>query len=259
MATTTISIDHTTASNFPVKQSDTARQVLNKLANLLSGLAGGAYRGSEFAVSQTPASGTLTLNGVGGMAATGSYTFSSATGTTTATVNGVAFQQTTGTDAARATALAAAITASTDPSIQGVVTAVAASTSVNLTAVAKGTAGNSSTTTATGTGLSAAGATLSGGLNGEVDVTIATADPVMVDTTNLSDAAAATAIAASINDDAGASQYVTASASGKVVTLAATASGPLGNLVGYIAITDTGSAVRSGPFLTGGDAMIYML
>lgn len=259
MATTTISIDHTVASNFPVKQSDTARQVLNKLANLLSGLAGGAYRGSEFAVSQTPASGTITINGVGGTAATGSYTFSSATGTTTATVNGVAFQQTSGADSARATALAAAITASTDPAIQGVVTAVAVGAAVNLTAVAKGTVGNAITTTAAGTGLSAAGSTLSGGQNGEVDVTIATADPVMVDTTNLSNAAAATGIAAEINADAGASQYVTASASGAVVTLAATSSGPLGNLVGLFVVTDTGTAVRSGPFLTGGNAMIYML
>lgn len=128
-------------------------RAINALIDFLTGCLIGAKGGQGLVISL----------GQGGAQASGTVTFASATGTTSVTVNGVAFQQTTGSDAARVTAAAAAINASTDPLIAGVVTATANAGVLTIRAVAIGTAGNAVTLAATGTGVTASGARLTGG------------------------------------------------------------------------------------------------
>lgn len=198
------------------------------------------------------ATGTVTLSGAGGVAASGTITFSSASGTTSQTINGVTgFSQTTGDDTARAAALAAAITASTDPLISGVLTASAALGVVTITAVHKGTTGNAITLAVTGTGVARSGATLSGGTNNSVTATI-NGVGVTASATDLTDTAAAAALAVAINASANAlvNKFVTATSALGVVTLTAIPVGSAGNAV-TLAASGTG-ATASGARLTGG-------
>lgn len=258
MARTTLTFHHSRASDLKTKATDAAPLTLQKLAQFLSGLAGHVYDGTSFTVGQTAATGTVTLSGVGGTAAIGTFTYSSASGTTVATLAGVAFTQTTGSDAARATALSAAINASVDPAISGLLTASPASGVVTVTAVHKGTAANAYTLAVTGTGLARSAATMAGGAAGSVTVTVnGTAVPTT--TTDQTDAEAATAVAASLNADATAGLYVEASASGAVVTVEALTADEAGNVYTLSSTSSTGTATASGSTLAGGAADSYTL
>jgi phage tail sheath gpL-like len=77
-----------------------------------------------------------------------------------------------GGDTATATAIAAAINASADALVSGLVSAVGNGAVVTVTASAKGKPGNCVTLAATGTGVTASGARLTGG----VDLTYTTFD-----------------------------------------------------------------------------------
>lgn len=264
MATTSFTFTHNRASDFKGSSQDSSTLTLQKIASFVNGLSGHVYIGTSFTTSQDPSSGTVTLSGVGGTAASGTFTYSSASGTTTATLNTVAFAQTTGTDSQRATALAAAINASVDPLILGLFTASPSSGVVTVAAVHKGVSGNSYALAVSGTGLARSAATLANGADGSVDVVVA-GNTVTTDTTDLTDAAAATAIASAINNDGGdgtagyASTFVTASASGAVVTLTANVGGVFGDIVTLTAASDTGTATASGSALTGGTSVVYSL
>lgn len=258
MATFTLTVQHNTEGDYKGKASDSPTLALQKICSFLQGLSGHVYSGTSFDVSQEPASGTVTLSGVGGTAASGTFTYSSSSGTTVATLNTVTFQQTTGSDSARATALAAAINASTDPLILGLFTASPSSGVVTVTAVHKGVSGNSYALAVSGTGLTRSGATMSGGVDSAVDVAIA-GNTVSPDVTDLTDAAAATAVAAAINFDVTDAQYVVASASGTVVTVTALDGGLTGNSITLTSSSDTGTATASGATLSGGTVDTYNL
>lgn len=128
-------------------------RALNTLIDFLTGCLIGAKGGQGLVISL----------GQGGAQASGTVTYATSSGTTSVTVNGVAFSQASGTDAARAAAAAAAITASVDPLVAGVVTASALAGVLTVRAVAFGAAGNSVTLAASGTGVTASGARLAGG------------------------------------------------------------------------------------------------
>lgn len=100
--------------------------------------------------------------------ASGTYTISGGSGVLTATINGVAIATASqaGTDTECAAALAAAINASTDALVAGLVTATSALGVVTVTAARGGKAGNAVTTAASGTGNTANQARLAGGTNG---------------------------------------------------------------------------------------------
>lgn len=149
---TTLQIVHPN-EDFTLPPGTERGRALNALTDFISGILIGAKGGAGLVVSL----------GQGGAQASGTVTFSGATGTTSVTINGVAVSQTTGNDAARATAAAAAIAASSDPLVAGVVTASASLGVLTVRAVAYGAAGNSVTLAATGTGVTASGARLAGG------------------------------------------------------------------------------------------------
>lgn len=149
---TTLQIVHPN-EDFTLPPGTERGRALNALTDFISGILIGAKGGAGLVVSL----------GQGGAQASGTVTFASATGTTSVTVNGVAFSQTTGTDAVRAAAAAAAITASADPLIAGVVTATSNLGVLTVRAVAYGAAGNSVTLATTGTGVTNSGARLTGG------------------------------------------------------------------------------------------------
>jgi phage tail sheath gpL-like len=258
MAQTTITLTHLRADDYKGKATDSPRTTLGKVINLLTGAIASSYQATSLSVSQDPASATVTLAGVGGEAATGAFQFTAPSGPTTATLNGVAFVQTTGDEGERATELAAQITASTNPAVSGVVTATLNVDEVVITAVTKGTSGNAITLAASGTGLSVSAATLGGGVNGLVTVTInGTAEATT--TTNLTDAAAATLAASEINANATQSALVTASASGAEVTITANAAGESGNAITLTSTSATGTATASAAKLSGGTSTIYTL
>jgi hypothetical protein len=157
MAKTSITLTHGRASDYQGKASMTARDAAHRFERLLSGCVGGAYPGATgFDIAQTQATGTLTL--------------SSASGTVGGTINGVSVTVTaSGGDIATATLLAAAINASANDLVRKQVTASnlnasgTATAVVTLTAVAPGYAGNAITLAASGTGVTASGARLTGG------------------------------------------------------------------------------------------------
>lgn len=265
MPTTSFVFTHDRASDFKGSSQDSSTLTLQKISTFMQGLSGHVYAGTSFTTSQDPSTGTVTLSGVGGTSASGTFTYSSASGTTTATLNGKAFAQTTGTDAARGIALSAAINASTDPLILGLFTASDnGSGVVTVTAVHKGVAGNAYTLAVSGTGLARSAATLANGADGSVDVVVA-GNTVTTDTTDRTDAQSATAIASAINNDSGdgtvgfASTFVTASASGAVVTLTAKVGGVFGDIVTLSAASDTGTATQSAATLSGGSVVSYSL
>ena len=99
--------------------------------------------------------------------ATGTFTIASGSGTITGTINGVAIAITWATsDTNSAALLAAAINASANALIAGIVTATSAAGVVTVTAVKGGLAGNAVTIAASGTGNTASGARLTGGTVG---------------------------------------------------------------------------------------------
>lgn len=100
--------------------------------------------------------------------ASGTITLAVSSGILTATINGVAIATgvLAGTDTENAVVLAAAITASVNALVAGLVTATSALGVVTVTAARGGKAGNAVTLAASGTGATASGARLTGGTNG---------------------------------------------------------------------------------------------
>lgn len=104
--------------------------------------------------------------------AVGTYTLSSSSGVLRATINGINCDTASlsGTDTANAVLLAAAINASTNALVLGMVTASSALGVVTVTAAVAGKLGNAITTTATGTGNTADQARLISGTDGTAQV-----------------------------------------------------------------------------------------
>lgn len=106
----------------------------------------------------------MVRDGGNATAASGTVTAAGASGSVSVVVNGVTFTVTADAgDNAAIAALAAAITASVDPLVAPFVTASAALSDLTVTAKTKGSAGNTITLGASGTGLTASGNRLSGG------------------------------------------------------------------------------------------------
>jgi prophage DNA circulation protein len=199
------------------------------------------------------AGGSVTLTGVGGTAASTTLTFGSASGPWTVTINGALVGDTaTGDDATDAEILYLAIHDSVDPLIVGVVESAwdGVSGDVTISAVAKGVGGNSITLAFSGTGLSGSGATLLGGADGEVTVTV-DGTAVVTSTTGMTDTAAATAVAADIAADGTLGELLTAEGASTVISMEWGELGSDGN-VSLVAASDTGTAVASGATFTGG-------
>lgn len=96
--------------------------------------------------------------------ASGTLTLSSASGTVGGIINGVTITVTAaGGDTATAVLIAAAINASANALVSGFVTAASNGAVVTITAVNGGVGGNAQTLAATGTGVTASGARLTGG------------------------------------------------------------------------------------------------
>jgi hypothetical protein len=197
-----------------------------------------------------------------GTSATGTATRSGATmtggaqGAVTVVINGTSVgpvDVTNLSDTAAATTVAAAIEA--NGTLGPLLVAVGSTTNVNLTWGAKGTAGNAVTlaagTSATGT-ATRSGATLSGGAQGSVTVTIG-GTGVVTDTTNLTDAAAGTAIVAAITANSTVNKWVTASGT-TTVTLTAILYGLIGNSISLTSTSATGTATAGAARLAGGTA-----
>lgn len=113
---------------------------------------------------------TSLVAGVTPVAATGTVTISSGSGSIAAVINGVTISITWATsDTNSAALLAAAINASSNALVQNLVTATSALGVCTVTAGVKyGVAGNAFTLAATGTGATASGARLTSGSNGTV-------------------------------------------------------------------------------------------
>ena len=111
---------------------------------------------------------TLVVSGTG-IARSAATLTGGTNNTVTTTVAGVAVAVVTTTqqsDVTAAAAIAAAINASTNPALAGVVRATSSGAVVTIRAIAANTGGNAITLAVTGTGVTASGATLSGGANG---------------------------------------------------------------------------------------------
>lgn len=130
------------------------RVALERLSNFLLGAAAGTCQAT---LSYATDAGDW-------VAASGTVTIASGSGSIAAIINGVTIPVTWATsDTNTATLLAAAINASTNALVQPFVSASSVLGVVTVTAKAKGVAGNSITLAASGTGATASGARLSGG------------------------------------------------------------------------------------------------
>lgn len=107
-----------------------------------------------------------------GVKATGTLTFSSASGTTVATIDGITYSVDEGTDSERAAALAALINADRVGACHATVNAGV----VTVIARGSGTDGNTITLVVTGTGLATSGTTLENGTGAITPVGIMVAD-----------------------------------------------------------------------------------
>lgn len=134
------------------------RRTLEELAVHFEALASGTRQGT---VSMATAGGTSAAY------ASGTVTLASGSGTVGAIINGVTVSVTWATsDTASAAALAAAINASANTLVAPFVTASSALGVVTITAKNLGVQGNTITLAATGTGATASGARLTGGVDG---------------------------------------------------------------------------------------------
>jgi phage tail sheath gpL-like len=254
---TTVVIDHP-SQDISWRSPTNLSEVTARLFAGINAGATGTYADTEVTVEQggAQAYGTVTLSGVGGTAATGTITFSGSTGAWTVTINATVFSGTSaGDDDTEGDDLATQIDG--DPTISALISANNSAGVVTLTAVAKGTAGNAITLAVTGTGVARSAATLSGGAQGSVDVVVA-GTTVTTDTTEMTDAEAATAVAAAVTADATVDNVASASAAAEVVTVTALVYGTAGNIITLTAATDTGTATTghlSGGKLSGGTAV----
>lgn len=107
--------------------------------------------------------------------ASGTLTLSSASGAVGGVINGVTITDTaSGGDTASAALVAAAINASTNALVAGIVTASSAAAVVTVTAIDATKTGNAITLVASGTGVTASGARLTGGTGGDAVATVYT-------------------------------------------------------------------------------------
>lgn len=157
--TVTTTEDMGVGNTTDVKSGQRPFVVLRNASNFFSGIANGSRFGTV----------DVQLNGGASVAASGTITMAAASGTVGAVINGVTITVTWATsDTASSTALAAAINASGNALVQGIVTAKAVAGVTTITAVTKGLVGNSVLLTATGTNVTASG---SGRLAGGVATT----------------------------------------------------------------------------------------
>lgn len=152
---TTVRITHTDDQVPKVSVfKNNQRRGFNELSNWVEAFAGGRLRGSI----------TLSRDNGDAVAASGTVTLSSASGTVGASINGVSITvSASGGDTATAAALASAINASSNALVAPYVSATSALGVVTITAKTPGAAGNVITLAASGTGALASGARLTGG------------------------------------------------------------------------------------------------
>lgn len=200
------------------------------------------------------------------VAPTGTFTSSSGSGTQTALINGVSIAITWATsDTVSAALMAAAINASTDALVSGLVSATSALGVVTVTGIGSAISktGNAITTTATGTGFTAGQARLTGGTDGTAQVTAVKASgtftvatgsgtltalingqSIAVTATGVdADDAVLMATAILASEAVGVRGVVTATSALGVVTVTALASGTPGN---GITTTATGTGFTAG-------------
>lgn len=131
---------------------------LEKVSDYLRRVAAGQAPGNTTVDMQD---GTTTL-----VQASGTVTFTGSTGTVGATIGGTLVTVTWATsDAASATALAAAINANTTVNKWVVATTTGLTGVITLTALSGGAVGNNITLALSGTGVTVSGAKLTGGVN----------------------------------------------------------------------------------------------
>lgn len=162
MASTLFVINHTS----PLDPGGTAsptrgkKELLRRFVNFLMGAISGAKIVSGFDIYP---------DGATAAAASGTVTLATASGAVGAIINGVTVTATWATsDANSASLIAAAINASTNALVQHHVTASASGAVVTITSAKKGIGGNTITLAASGTGVTASGARLTGGTGGNV-------------------------------------------------------------------------------------------
>lgn len=125
------------------------RELCNAVANLLERIAGGMDVAATLTVQASSTSATKS---------SGTVTIASGSGSITATINGVAIAITWATsDTNSALLLAAAINASTNALVTGIVTATSALGVVTISSVDATKVANAITLTASGTGATASG------------------------------------------------------------------------------------------------------
>ncbi len=161
MANTIISISH--PSPFNLKADGTSRrgnQAVQLVMSFLKALVSGTKKGVALTINAGTATSALAN-------ASGAVTYVTPSGTQTVTINGVAITASSGASAAlTATAVAAAINASTNALVQYLVYAVPVGDVVSIVALQPGITGNTITLAASGTGATASGARLTGGVGG---------------------------------------------------------------------------------------------
>lgn len=268
MAKTSITLTHGRAGDYLGRASMKARDALARFEDLLVGCANGAYQGATgFEVASAQASGTATFSGTHGVSATGTVeltdvmgeyavgtvTLGGGAGNVTIVIGGtsigpVAFNT---SDAQTATDCITAINA--NGTVAALVTATSGGSGVIvIDADAAGTAGNAITLTASRTAgtATASGATLAGGAQGSVTVTV-DGTAVVTNTTNLTDTASATAVAAALEADSTLGPLLSAVGNAAVVEITWTEPGTDGNVT-LAASSATGSATASDATLSGG-------
>lgn len=274
-----IQLDFYGVSPLVIKSNGTfdKRLSLLNLARLLRGIDNGAVqrpnRASAVVVQDTlvQASATATPAAVavadtlsiGGTAltatqlrASGTVTCATVLANDTVTINGSVFtavtgaaganqfDRTPGTDTTTATNLAAAINASVDPKIAGIIGAKSAAAVVTVYFKQRGTVGNATTLTSSGATLAVSGATFAGGA--------ATAnnqfDPMG------SNAETGAEIARAINESttAAVKQTSATAASNGVVTVTAKQPGLAGNTITFTSSNGSRLAVTGSGFLASG-------
>lgn len=256
--------------------ADNPLQAVPRIASWVEGLAAGAQVGSLTMLTDdgdgVAATGSVSVSGAShGTAATGSYALSGVGGTAasnTVTLGGGAGNVTIVTDGTSVGPVAfntsdaqTATDAITALNANGTFAAKATATSggsgvITITWNTKGTVGNSKTLTASRTAGTATvggnGTTLGSGAQGAVTVVINGTSVGPVNTTTLTDTAAATAVAAAIEANGTLGPLLAAVGSTTNVNLTWSTAGTVGNVTLAAGVSATGTATRSGATMTGG-------
>lgn len=259
--TTVLEFTGANANDLALTSGLRAQEALKEIVNHLHGGMNGARSVTGFKVADTAVAATATI------------TLASVAANTVLLINGVPFTATNGaatagnnefdisggTDTLDATALAAAINASTTTGIAGVVTATSAAEVVTVTAVRSGRGGNAITienlgVVATGTATAASvDATDAITLNGQAITAVASGAANNQFNVGATDAATAANLAAAINASTTAivNKHVRAVSRAAVVHIFAKYGGIHGNAITLTTNDGTDLAV-SGARLTGG-------